>query len=194
VVMLTFKSVLVPVVVLIPIEVAIFFNMALPYVAGGDMLYLGYIIVSCLQLGATVDYSILLTNNYVDNRQIYADKLTAIVKTISMSLLSILTSGLILTIVGYGLYMISSVQAIADLGHLIGRGAMISMFMVVFLLPVLLVAIDKELVRARERVISVETFKESASHCKTKIKTLIAGFHKPEDQEGEDEDEDSEED
>ena len=194
VVMLTFKSVLVPVVVLIPIEVAIFFNMALPYVAGGDMLYLGYIIVSCLQLGATVDYSILLTNNYVDNRQIYADKLTAIVKTISMSLLSILTSGLILTIVGYGLYMISSVQAIADLGHLIGRGAVISMFMVVFLLPVLLVAIDKELVRARERVISVETFKESASHCKTKIKTLIAGFHKPEDQEGEDEDEDSEED
>lgn len=189
VVMITFKSVLVPVVVLIPIEVAIFFNMALPYFAGGDMLYLGYIIVSCLQLGATVDYSILLTNNYVDNRQVYPDKLTAIVKTISMSLLSILTSGLILTIVGYGLYMISSVQAIADLGHLIGRGALISMFMVVFLLPVLLVAIDKELVHARERVFSVESLKE-------KVKELADGMrmHKPEEQEGEEEDEDSEED
>lgn len=191
VVMVTFKSFLVPVVVLIPIEVAIFFNMALPYFAGGDMLYLGYIIVSCLQLGATVDYSILMTNNYVDVRQICQSKVEAIVKTVSMSLLSIMTSGLILTIVGYGLYMISSVQAIADLGHLIGRGAVISMFMVVFLLPVLLVAIDKELVNARHRELSVSSFRSACSYYSARVRNLLAGLKK---QEEEDEDEKSEED
>lgn len=53
---------------MIPIEVAIFFNMAIPYLAGDKMIYMGYIIVSCLQLGATVDYSILTTNNYLEAR------------------------------------------------------------------------------------------------------------------------------
>lgn len=194
VVMVTFKSLLVPVVVLIPIEVAIFFNMALPYFAGENMLYLGYIIVSCLQLGATVDYSILMTNNYVDIRQTCQDKITAIVKTISLSLISILTSGLILTIVGYGLYLVSSVQAIADLGHLIGRGAVISMFMVVFLLPVLLVAIDKELVRARDRVCSVEVLKAVCGQYGKNIKTLTAGLKRQDKEKGVDKDEEQKED
>ena len=68
VVLLTFHSFIIPIVVMIPIEVAIFFNMAIPYLAGDKMIYMGYIIVSCLQLGATVDYSILTTNNYLEAR------------------------------------------------------------------------------------------------------------------------------
>lgn len=63
VVMLTFHSVMVPVLVIIPIEVAIYLNMTIPYIIGDSMVYIGYIIVSCLQLGATIDYSILMTNN-----------------------------------------------------------------------------------------------------------------------------------
>ncbi len=105
-------------------------------------MYLGYIIVSCLQLGATVDYSILMTNNYMDMKKKYPEKARAIKHTVSKSALSILTSGTILTIVGYGLYFISSVSAIAGLGHLIGRGAFISVIMVLFLLPVLLTLAD----------------------------------------------------
>lgn len=68
VVAFSFKSVLIPIVVMIPIEVAIFINMAVPYVQGVDMIYMGYIIVSSIQMGATVDYSILLTNNYIAKR------------------------------------------------------------------------------------------------------------------------------
>ncbi|MDF2889071.1 MAG: putative exporters of the superfamily [Lacrimispora sp.] len=142
VVMITFQSLIIPVIVLIPIEVAVFINFAIPYFTGEDILYLGYIIVSCLQLGATVDYSILMTNNYIDMKKKYPEKARAIKHTVSKSALSILTSGTILTIVGYGLYFISSVSAIAGLGHLIGRGAFISVIMVLFLLPVLLTLAD----------------------------------------------------
>ena len=141
VVMLTFRSVLIPIVVMVPIEAAIFINMALPYVLGDTMLFMGYIIVSCLQLGATVDYSILLTNNYIESRQTMAKK-EAAMDAVSRSALSILTSGSILTIVGYGLCFTSSVAAIASIGRLVGRGAALSLVLVLFLLPVLLVLAD----------------------------------------------------
>lgn len=142
VILFTFHSAIIPIVVMIPIEVAIFFNMALPYFTGDTMIYMGYIIVSCLQLGATVDYSILMSNNYLDART-DMNKKEAAVQAISQSALSILTSGSILTIVGYGLYFISTVSAIADMGHLVGRGALLSLLLVLFLLPVLLVMSDK---------------------------------------------------
>lgn len=142
VVLFTFHSFIIPIVVMIPIEVAIFFNMAIPYLAGDKMIYMGYIIVSCLQLGATVDYSILTTNNYLEART-HLSKKEAAIHAISQSALSILTSGSILTIVGYGLYYVSTVSAIADMGHLVGRGALLSTLLVIFLLPVLLVLSDK---------------------------------------------------
>ena len=142
VILFTFHSAIIPIVVMIPIEVAIFFNMAMPYLTGDTMIYMGYIIVSCLQLGATVDYSILMTNNYLDARTNLPKKEAAI-HAIAQSALSILTSGSILTSVGYGLYYISTVSAIADMGHLVGRGALLSLTLVLFLLPVLLVLSDQ---------------------------------------------------
>lgn len=69
VVMFSFQSVLVPIIVMIPIEAAIYINMAVPYLVGETLVYMGYIIVSSIQLGATVDYSILLTNNYMACRR-----------------------------------------------------------------------------------------------------------------------------
>ncbi len=68
VVVLTYKALILPFVVLIPIECAIFINTALPYIYGQRTMYLGFIIVGCIQLGATIDYSILLTGNYLDAR------------------------------------------------------------------------------------------------------------------------------
>ena len=139
---ITFRSLIVPLVVIVPIEVATFVNMGLPYVYGQNLIYMGYIIVSSLQLGATIDYSILLTGNYLDFREEY-DKAGASKKAIQRSALSILTSGTILTCVGYALYFVSSVEAIADIGRLIGRGALFSVLLVLGLLPALLVCADK---------------------------------------------------
>lgn len=160
VVWLTFKSGIIAAVVMMPIEVAIFINMAIPYLMGEKMLYMGYIIVSCLQLGATVDYSILLTNNYLDKRIEY-DKKEAAIQAITMSALSVLTSGTILTIVGYGLYFISSVVAIADMGHLIGRGALLSMILVLTMLPMLLTIFDKIIFDMKKRVDKLEKLHKS---------------------------------
>lgn len=141
VVMLTYKSLAIPLIVMIPIEVAIYFNMAVPYLAGEKVVFMGYVIVSCIQLGATVDYSILTASNYIDARKTM-DKHDAASFTLVRSIPAILTSGSILTIVGYVLYHISSISAIGDLGHLIGRGAWISVLLVLTLLPALLVLVD----------------------------------------------------
>ena len=141
VVMFSFKSVAIPVIIMIPIEVAIFINMAVPYIKGDTMIFMGYIIVSCIQLGATVDYAILTTNNYLECRK-QAEKREAAIQALNMSIPAILTSGSILTIVGYILYNISSVAAIGDLGHLIGRGAWMRMLLVCTLLPAFLVLFD----------------------------------------------------
>lgn len=146
VIMITFKSIIVAIVVMIPIEVAIFFNMAIPYIAGNTMVFMGYLIVSCLQLGATVDYSILLTNNYLDCRKMLPKKEAALA-AIERSTLSVLTSGSILTIVGYGLYFVSSVAAIADIGRLVGRGALMSLVLVLSLLPALLLVVDRWIIK-----------------------------------------------
>ena len=141
VVMFSFHSVLIPLVVMIPIEVAIFLNMAIPYIQGVDMVYMGYIIVSSIQLGATVDYSILLTNNYIAKRKLRPKK-EACIEAVTRSCSSIFTSGTIITLAGYIVHFISTTAAIGDLGHLIGRGGLLSVMLVLTLLPALLVLCD----------------------------------------------------
>lgn len=146
VVMFTYRSLLIPLIVMIPIQVAIFANMAIPYIKGESVVYIGYIIVGCIQLGATVDYSILTTGNYVEARKRMPKKEAAIF-TLERSIPAIFTSGSILTACGYILYAISSISAIGDLGHLIGRGAWMSVLLVLTLLPALLMLADPLLAR-----------------------------------------------
>ncbi|MBQ7241640.1 MAG: MMPL family transporter, partial [Firmicutes bacterium] len=146
VVAITFKSFIMPIIVMIPIEVAICINMVMPYLYGQSMVYIGYIIVSCLQLGATVDYSILITNNYIELRETHSKK-EAASGTVERSTLSVITSGGILTVVGYIMYNISSIQGISQVGRLIGRGAIISVVLVIILLPALLTLFDRWIIK-----------------------------------------------
>ncbi len=146
VVALTYKALILPLVVLIPIECAIFINTALPYIYGQRTMYLGFIIVGCIQLGATVDYSILMTGNYLDART-QGDKKEAAIRAVSTSAESVMTSGMIVMTVAYGLYFMTSVEAISSLGRLIGRGAFISVIMVLFFLPMCLMIFDRFIVK-----------------------------------------------
>lgn len=150
VVMITFKSILLPVLILIPIEIAIFVNMLFPYLTGNKMIFMGYVIVSCIQLGATVDYAILMTNNYLEIRS-RLDKKATMIEAISMTTPPLLTSATILTSVGYILYFTSSITAIADIGHLIGRGTICSLVLVLTLLPALLYVFDKPIYNHMQR-------------------------------------------
>jgi len=150
VVAISFQSVLVPMLVIIPIEAAILMNMAFPYVTGDTILFIGYIIVSCLQLGATVDYSILVTSNYLGARKEMQPS-DAAKASIEKSALSVLTSGSILTVVGYGLFFISTTRGIAQVGRFVGRGAMLSIILVLTLLPALLALFDKHIARQQQK-------------------------------------------
>lgn len=141
-IMLAFRSLALPIVLMIPIRMAVFVNMMVPYLQGDSIMYMGFLIVSCLQLGATIDYSIVMTYHYLEHRK-RTNKVEASIKAASASMLPILTSGLILSVAGYGVTMLSSVSAIADLGHLVARGALLSMFMVIALLPNLFIWSDR---------------------------------------------------
>ncbi|MCX7614565.1 MAG: MMPL family transporter [Clostridiales bacterium] len=166
VVMIVFKSIFIPVLVIIPIEVAIFINMAFPYLVGEKMVFMGYIIVSCIQLGATVDYSILMTNNYLNCRKGGTDRTGALIDAVKTTAPPVLTSGMILASVGYILHFTSSITAIGDIGHLIGRGALFSMALVIILLPALLHLFDNQITKSRlrqKRIIKqLHSFRETA--------------------------------
>lgn len=137
----TFKSVAIPIILIVVIESGIFINMAIPYFSGNSMMFLGYLIVSSIQLGATIDYAILMTNNYLDARQ-YRYKYSASRIATNKSVVAIITSGGILTCAGYLIKWGSTINAISELGGLVGRGAIMSMALVIFALPHILEIFD----------------------------------------------------
>lgn len=139
---LMMRSVLLPVLLVASIETAIWINVAVPYFTGTTVFYISYLIISAIQLGATVDYAILMTDRYRECRQTL-NKKEAVVETVASSVPSILVSGLALTTVGFLLGNISSHGILAMLGIFLGRGALLSLFIVVFVLPGLLYLFDK---------------------------------------------------
>ena len=100
VLLLTMKSISIPVILVLGIETAIWLNLAVPYFTDEPVYYIAYLIISSVQLGATVDYAILLTERYKENRGLL-DKKQSVIQTISDITVSILTSGSALTVVGF---------------------------------------------------------------------------------------------
>lgn len=149
VVILAFQSLLLAVVAIVPISAAICINLAIPYLQGRVFMFAAMVVVSCIQLGATVDYSILLINNYLDRREKMKPKKAAL-GALQASMLSILTSGTILTVAGYAIYFVVSVEAIKDIGHMLGRGAILSMGFVLLAVPGLMTMLDKQIMKERE--------------------------------------------
>lgn len=137
VLLITFKSISIPLLLLLTIESSIFINVAFPYFTGIELNYIGFLIISSVQLGATVDYAILYTDNYVENRR-SLKKHPATAKTISDTAGSILTSGGILTTAGLVLGFVSTNTVVSQLGILVARGAALSVLLVIVLLPALL--------------------------------------------------------
>ena len=149
VVILAFQSLLLAIVAIIPISAAICINLAVPYLQGRVFMFAAMVVVSCIQLGATVDYSILLINNYLDRRDKMKPKKAAL-GALQASMLSILTSGTILIVAGYAIYFVVSVEAIKDIGHMLGRGAILSMTLVLSAVPGLMTMLDKPIMKERE--------------------------------------------
>ena len=155
VLLLSLKSILLPVILVLCIESAIWINLAVPYFTGKTIFYIAYLIISSIQLGATVDYAILMTDRYRENRETLPKK-DALVTTISNVTVSIITSGSVLTVVGFLLGELSSHGLLAQLGIFIGRGALLSMTIVFFVLPGFLYLFDGLVVKKKQEVKSDE--------------------------------------
>lgn len=135
------KSIVLPAILVLTIENAIWINLSIPYITGQSVFYIAYLIISCIQLGATVDYAILFTERYKENRQ-NMDKKESIVETVSNVAVSIFTSGLTLTVVGFLLGIISTHGLLSQLGYFLGKGTVCSIISVLFVLPCFLYMTD----------------------------------------------------
>ncbi|MDR2586875.1 MAG: MMPL family transporter [Coriobacteriales bacterium] len=141
VLLLTFRSLVLPFVLLLTIESAIWINLALPYFLDTSINYIGYLVLSTVQLGATVDYAILLTNTYLRLRKALP-KREAIRRALGSSFKSILVSASVLSIAGFALLNTSSNPIVCDIGAMLGRGTLLSFTLVVCFLPALLLLLD----------------------------------------------------
>ena len=143
IVMIVFKSISLPAILVTVIEFAIFVNMAFSYYRGISQPFVAPIVVGTIQLGATVDYAILMTNRYKTERMAGREKHEAISIAHKTSFKSILTSGLILFASTVGVALYSNIDMIQSIVILLCRGAIISMIVVLVLLPAMLTLFDK---------------------------------------------------
>ncbi len=139
--LLLFRSFIIPLILVFVIEAAIWFNMAIPYFASQPLIFIGYMIVNTVQLGATIDYAILLTSRYREKRQ-HMDKKEAIKEALTGSGMSIIIAAMIVAAAGICLALVSEITGVSSIGLLIGRGAMISSLLVLVVLPQLLLWAD----------------------------------------------------
>lgn len=140
--LISFRSVSIPLILLLIIQGSIWLNMSLPYYMGSSLNYIGYQIVSSVQLGATVDYGILLTQRYLEGRKTM-EKRDAAAWALSISAGSIIPPALIFCIAGYSLNLLVRENGIiSEMGMILGRGAALSLMMVLLALPLILVWCD----------------------------------------------------
>lgn len=142
IIFLLFRSWIVPILLVFVIQSAIWINMAIPYFISQPLIFIGYMMVNTVQLGATIDYAILLTSRYKENRKTM-EKNEAIDEALKTSSLSILSAAMILAAAGWCLALISAISGVSSIGLLIGRGAMISSLLVLLALPQLLLWSDR---------------------------------------------------
>lgn len=155
VLLLSFKSFSLPVILVLAIEAGIWINTAIPYFTNQSVFYISYLIITSIQLGATVDYAILFTDRYTEFRRTLPKK-QAIVQTVSSVTVSILTSGLTLTVVGFLMGYISTHGLLSQLGFFLGRGALLSMVIVLFALPGMLYLLDGLIERTTKGAVFVK--------------------------------------
>ena len=137
------RSISLPFILIAVIELAIFINLGLPHYLGQSLPFIAPICISTIQLGATVDYAILMTTRYKAERISGHDKRSSVVTALSSSIPSIVVSGMGLFAATFGVAVYSDIDIISSMCMLMARGAVVSMLCVIFILPSLLMLCDK---------------------------------------------------
>lgn len=141
--MFTLKSISLPVLLVTVIEFAIFINMGVPYFTDTPIPFIASIVIGTIQLGATIDYAILMTTKYLEERKNGVSKKEAIKISLDSSITSIVVSGMCFFGATFGVGVVSTIDMIGSLCTLMARGAIISMIVVIFVLPSVLIIFDK---------------------------------------------------
>ena len=155
IIMIVQKSFSLPVLLVAIIELAIAANLCIPYYLKQKLPFVGPILISTIQLGATVDYAILMTTRYKQNRLSGLDKKEAVQKAVASAAQSVLVSGLGFFAATYGVGLYSNVDIISSMCRLIARGALLSVAVVLLLLPAMLLVLDKVIVHTTADMKSV---------------------------------------
>ena len=137
VLLFTFKSVGMPLMLILVIQGSIWINFSIPYFTGTGLFFMSYLVVSSIQMGANIDYAIVIATRYQELKD-KMDHKQAIIETLNFAFPTVLTSGTILTVAGTLIGRMTSEAAIAGIGQSLGRGTIISMFLVLFVLPQIL--------------------------------------------------------
>lgn len=145
--MIVLKSISLPILLVVAIEFAIFVNMGVPYFTSTSIPFIASVVIGTIQLGATIDYAILLTTKYLELRKDGTDKMDAIKVALENSTTSILVSALCFFAATVGVGIVSKIDMIGSLCLLLARGALISMAVVLLLVPSILIIFDKVIVK-----------------------------------------------
>lgn len=141
-VLIAFKSISIPVLLVLIVQGAIWINFSINTIANDQLFFITYLVVMCIQMGATIDYGILMTSQYIDNRKTM-DKYDALQRTLYTSLPTIFSSGSILIIAPLLVGALSNIAIISEIGFLLCRGCLVSVFLIVLALPQILLLCDK---------------------------------------------------
>lgn len=148
IILFVFKSISLPVILVAVIEEAIFINMGIPFYTGTPIAFIASVVIGTIQLGATVDYAILMTTRYRKERNAGAGKQEAVAIACQTSAKSILVSALTFFAATFGVGLYSDIDMISALCTLMARGAIISMIAVIFILPSMFMIFDKVIMRS----------------------------------------------
>lgn len=148
---LVLKSIPLSILLVIGIEFAIFINMGIPFITGTELPFIASVVIGTIQLGATIDYAILLTTKYLEIRKSNHDKVLAMSDALSSSISSIFVSAMCFFGATFGVGIISKIDMISSLCTLMSRGAIISMLVVIMVVPSLLLIFDKFIIKEKSK-------------------------------------------
>ena len=160
---LVLKQINLPIVLILTIEFAIFCNMSVAFYTNTTLPFIASIVVGTIQLGATIDYAILMSTKYMEERQTIKDKKEAMLKTLSLTVPSIITSALCFFAATFGVAVYTKIDMIGSICELLSRGAIISSIVVILILPSLLMVCDKFIIKNKKEGNKMKNLKTVAT-------------------------------
>ena len=145
-----FRNILIPIILLLVIQSAVWFNVGLLAINDRTVVYIGYLVVFALQLGATIDYGVLYASRYIEYRKNHV-KNDAMYNSIKNTSIPIMISGIVLAAAGFTEMIFSDIKVVSDIGLLIGRGALLSAGFVLFFLPCIIYIFDKVIIKKEKK-------------------------------------------